>query len=117
MKQEVMQTPEGWVSSAKVSLQASPVAGFSREKLEKMFTDSIRKLKAKDRLVENLTAERDELSAKLREGEGLAGAGAVAEDEREELASQLKACLCRRFSRTLPYTQGVLDSRPVCPRK
>ena len=67
------------------ALQASPVAALSREKLEKMFTDSIRKLKSKERLVENLTAERNEMAAKLQEGGEWESSGAQA-----ELTSQLK---------------------------
>jgi len=77
-------------------MQASPVAALSREKLEKMFTDSIRKLKSKERLVENLTAERDELAAKVRGGEG------ATDDAHAELNSQLKAFLFHLLPPPLP---------------
>lgn len=53
-------------STAKVRfLQASSISAFSREKLEKHFTDVVRKLRTKEKELNSVSAERDSLALQL----------------------------------------------------
>ena len=51
-------------------LQASSVSSLPRERLEKLFNDSVKKLKARDKELLNITAERDRLAAEQHEKQG-----------------------------------------------
>ena len=50
-------------------LQVSSVKDFSREKLEKLFTDSVKKLKAGDKQLAEVSNERDALAKQLSSGQ------------------------------------------------
>ena len=46
-------------------LQTSSISAFSREKLERHFTDAVRKLRAKEKELSSVSAERDALTQQL----------------------------------------------------
>ena len=70
--------------------QGSSVKDFSREKLEKLFTDSIKKLKAKDKQLLEVTTERDTLVKQLSSNQDQA-------EESTALQAQLKVRLTIRL--------------------
>ena len=70
--------------------QGSSVKDFSREKLEKLFTDSIKKLKAKDKQLLEVTTERDTLVKQLSSNQDQA-------EESTALQTQLKVRLTIRL--------------------
>lgn len=50
-------------------LQGNAIAGFSREKLEKLFADSVRKLRAKEKELAGVASERDALAQQLSDSQ------------------------------------------------
>ena len=66
---KVVNDDQALLDSYEGELQASSVKDFSREKLEKLFTDSIKKLKARDKQILEVSNERDTLARQLSEGQ------------------------------------------------
>ena len=53
-----------------MTLQANSISSLPRERLEKLFNDSVKKLKARDKELLSITAERDRLTAQQKENQG-----------------------------------------------
>lgn len=67
----------GWCSQARL-FQASTVSSLPRERLEKLFNDSVKKLKARERELASVTAERDNLAKESQ-------ASSSSDDSRQQL--------------------------------
>jgi uncharacterized protein YdcH (DUF465 family) len=91
------------------------VANASLEELQKLFVDSLKKLKARDKKIAELTAAHDKLSAEhaasLAQGQGeLGGAEAAALERQLRVSCFSLPSLCSRrngFDSSFPLPAGL----------
>lgn len=95
-----------------LSLQGNSISSFSREKLEKLFADSVRKLRAKEKELVSVSSERDALAQQLSQGQDTALGIADLQAKLQASLVQTRCCACwvdalvRSFTRMRAYSKS-----------